>query len=452
MEVNGVSASLFSGASLASRSVTASVPVRTEESEAPQTQEPVNRGGNVPKGRALGVFKQELKFLLAAKLGFAFSAKNQVTEAIRAELSATEVASETITAASRLVNENPDVSQQALSEFRDQVDASAQAAREIGDDSGELADAVAAVDDGLEKLEESAAQNVTSSASVLSVESQVRERSTIRIRTQEGDIVKLDLRSVERLSADDYATSDESGSASLTRIDTSSSSRLRFSVEGDLNDAELDAIQNVFAQAEEIASDFFGGDLASAFSAASGFEFDNEQLARVNLRFRSREVTRVSYAEVVNSATPSAPAVEQQAAAAAPAAPVSDAPVAEPKTAEPAPVPAPVDAVEPTAAQPAEASPASSVPSAADQLAAFDFAPLFEFLDMIAGFLQDVSKGYEAEDDESGMTYQFHYSQSMKLEILKSVISVSAPADAEEAADTAVEVIDRVIEVDAGDD
>ncbi len=468
MEVNGVSASLFSGTSLASRTaaagnLTLAGPAQaTDENLSPKPVEAPNRGGGEPEGSALKVFKQELKYLLAAKLGFVFSAKNPVTQAVRAELSAREAASETITAASRLVNENPDISRRALSAFRNQVDDSAQAARQVVADDGGLSEAVARVDEGLSKLEDAASRNVQSSASVLSVDSKVRERSTIRIRTQEGDVVKLDLRSVQRLSADDYAVSNEHGTATRTEIDVSSRSRLRFTVDGDLNDAELEAIQSVFAQAEDIASDFFGGDLAAAFSSASNFEFDSEQLARVKLRFRSREVSRVAYSEVVNSFVPAetpaeAPAAAPAAATKPPAAAPVTTPAPKPVAAQPVPQPTPTPKVEPIAVTTADkadevaAGPvvtSAPAPSVEEQLAAYDFEPLFEFLGKIADFLQNVAQGYEKRDESEGVSYQFHYSQKMKLEILKSVITVAAPADAEDAAEQAGEVIDRVAEVD----
>ncbi len=456
MEVNGVSASVFSGASLASRSTVSRVPVAappeaTDDAVPPRPSGTVNRDGDEPQGRALGVFKQELKYLLAAKLGFTFSAKNRVTDAVRAELSAREVASQTITAASRLVNENPDISRKALSAFRNQVNESAEAARRVPNGDAGLDDAVAEVNKGLDKLEASASRNVRSSASVLSVDSRIRERSTIRIRTQEGDVVRLDLRNVQRLSADDYAVADEDGAATRTEIDVSGRSRLRFTVDGDLNEAELEAVQSVFAQAEEIASDFFGGDLAAAFSAASNFEFDNEQLARVKLRFRSREVSRVAYSEVVNSFTQAEPAANAADAADTPKA----NPVAAPAAKAPATRPEPVTVKSAGNTEPAAASSpteAPAVPSIEDQLAAYDFAPLFDFLDKIAGFLQNVAQGFEKRDDDEGVDYQFHYSQKMKLEILKTVITVSAPTDAEDAAERAGAVIDRVAEADDADD
>ena len=65
--------------------------------------------------------------------------------------------------------------------------------------------------------------------------------------------------------------------------------------------------------------------------------------------------------------------------------------------------------------------------------------------------MQDVAQGYETEGNESGVTYPFPCAQSIKPENLESVISVSAPADADGAAGATVKVIDRVIELDADD-
>ena len=82
-------------------------------------------------------------------------------------------------------------------------------------------------------------------------------------------------------------------------------------VRGDLNEAEMGAIQGVLGQAQEMADAFFGGDIGAAFSAAGGFTFDNEQLANVNMRFRMRQVSNISYTQTVGpTALPQNPAPE----------------------------------------------------------------------------------------------------------------------------------------------
>jgi hypothetical protein len=444
MEVSGISAGLFSGASLDSRAVaTVAAPAKSERTDdGGRTVESASCDCGPRRGRALGIFRQELEARLFARVGLSFAARNPVYEAVRGELSPQQVAGETVAAAERWLTQNPDVSRQALAAVRDDVTrAAGTAAAAVGADA-ELDLALSSVEEGLDGLEPLAARNVESSASVLSAETRLRERSTIRIRTQEGDVVKLELRRVENLSIEDEAYQDRSGFATSTGVDYSSRSRLRLSVDGDLNEAELAAISEVFAQAEAIAGEFFGGDLAAAFEAASALQYDTEQLARVRLRFRSSEVTNVSYARVSTSA---------------PVEPAAEAPAPEPVTiarAIPAPVPEPTPAAAPVAA--AAPARAAEVQQPEDTVATVGgpavpaadgvFDRLDEFLDMLGDFLRSLAQGYDADGKETSVRY--HYSEAFKLEILKSVISVSAPEASDDAAYNATEMIDRAIEVD----
>jgi hypothetical protein len=170
-------------------------------------------------------------------------------------------------------------------------------------------------------------------------------------------------------------------------------------------------------QAEKIANEFFGGDLAAAFDLAQGFEFDAEQLARVKMRFRFTETTRVSYTESVQTAPPAAiiqPAVDS--ARIAPVAPVQA--VAETDEAAPQPVAAPDTS---------------------------DLSGLFETL---STFLRSIGEGFAAESGT--VSFKMHYSESFKLELLKAVMHTTAPDDSADEAAAVATVIDAVVnEADA---
>lgn len=340
-------------------------------------------------------------------------------------------------AAKQLVAESPVQAAKSLVSFRAKVQETASYVREtvgVNDDVEDVDKAVARLGEGLDDLEEDVARNRESQASVLAVDTRMKQRSTIKIRTQEGDVVKLSLKRRDSLSAMDVAVSNSNGSATSTEVEVSSRSHMILKVEGDLNESELAAIQNVFAQAEQIANDFFGGDMAKAFSLAEGFEFDTEQLARVNMRFRMRQVTSISYAETVSPAQlapvsgPAAMAPESAPAATAAAEPVSDAPVS-----IAAPAVAPVDseqAVESNASDAAKPSPPDTS------------SALSDFLDSLGAFLRSVGEGFSAA--ESGASFTYHYSQSFKLSLLNSVIHTMAPEESGDAAANAGSLIEEI--------
>lgn len=378
------------------------------------------------RGRALGAFKQELRVRLNAHFDAKYSAAQKVYTESEAPETAEKIAATAVGDAKQIAAESPTQAAKSFISFRAVVRETESFVRETlgaGEDYAELEDAVATVDGALTELEDAASQNVASSASVLAVDTSSKQRSTIRIRTQEGDIVKFSLRSSSKLSATDTAVSTDGNFASVTEIELSSQSRLSLHIEGDLNDSELAAIQNVFAQAEKIANEFFDGDIGAAFNLAQGFEFDTEQLARVKLGFQSREVSRVSYAESVRVATDPV-AVE---------APVEQAPVA----AETPVVAAPVATTIPSVTETAEAQEQS-------QPSAIASSALSSFFETIGAFLRTVGEGFPAGSSEA--SYQFHYSESFKLELLKAVVHTVAPQESEQAAASAGAIIDVVVE------
>lgn len=369
------------------------------------------------RGKALGIFRQEMRASIKLHFYARFTSTNTAYAKSQDSAAPGDIADEALGAAKQVVAESPSTAAKSLISFRARVHESASIARQtVGSqvDTKDLDATVAKVDQGLTELEARVANEKVSSASVLEVNTRTKQRSTIKIRTQEGDVVKLMLRRVDKMSASDTAQSSGNNFSSLTEVEVSSRSRMILKVDGDLNEAEFAAIQDVFMQAEKIANEFFGGDLAAAFDLAQGFEFDTEQLARVKMRFRFTEMTRVSYTESVQTAPPSAtiePAVDS--ARIAPSAPVQA--VAETDEAAPQPVAAP---------------------------GISDLSGLFETL---STFLRSIGEGFAAESGT--VSFKMHYSESFKLELLKAVIHTTAPDDSADEAAAVVAVIDAVVNV-----
>ena len=382
-----------------------------------------------PRDLGLSVLQAEIRQVLNARLNLSFSGSGYDST----KLSATAVATESLSAASWLLREAPLEASDALRDLRDDIDDAGETARELvsDDDLPDVEDALTQIDDGLDSIGEEAARNAESTASVLSAESMTRQRSTVRIRTQDGDVVTLKFRQRESFSA--LSAADDSGS--FTELEMTSRSRMDLKVRGELDDGEMSAIKAVFERAQEIADSFFGGDLAEAFSKATELEFDQTELAKVRMRFREQEVSQVRFAQlgsypVLQPAEPvspvEAPAIATQESPATSADVSPDVKASVPGS-EPEPVVAAGDA-EPVTVTPAE--PVEEQPGAIER-----------FLVDVRTFLRSTMEGFEKSDGQ-----RYFYSESFKLSLLKAVIETSAPESSAEAGDRAAAVVNAVNE------
>ena len=433
-----ISASLRSGSSNAASATAAPHQNKSHADKLPGDNEDRREHGvrrHHHQHRALNAFRQELRASLKVAFQARFAVHQQGYAGAQDIAAPDDVAQDALQAAKRLTAESPRTAAKSLISFKAKVHETASYVREtVGDDDlSEVDDAVARVDAGIARLEDEVANSRESSASVLEVDTRTKQRSTIRIRTQEGDVVKLSLRRTDSLSATDKAQSDGESTSTSTEVSVSSRSRMMLKVDGDLNESELAAIQNVFAQAEQIANDFFGGDLQAAFASAQGFEFDAEQLAHVNMKFRMQQHTAVSYRETTGT-----PLIEAN--------PEPTAIAGDPVT--PAATPAAAAKPEVAASEPALVETTTPAPVAAESVE--EPSPLTSngfssFLESVSNFLRAVGEGFS--DQSGSSSIRLHYSESFKLEFLKTVFHTVAPEQAQDAAASAESVIDQLLEV-----
>lgn len=387
-----------------------------------------NHGRHGRKGHhGLSALRQEIRLLMSTSFHLNVSKSTAAYSEFAGERSPGDVAAETLGAAKEIAARSPLQAADTLVDMRSKIDVAAKDVREsVGDEPGaDLDGAINLVNQGLDDLEEDAARNVVSSASVLLAETHTKQRSTIRIRTQEGDMIKLSLRNVERMSVEDASISDGDSTLTSTEIQVSSRSRMVLSVKGDLNEAEMMAIKSVFEQAEAIADEFFGGDLAAAFDMAAGLEYDTEQLAKINMRFRERQISSVAYA--VTGTRPPSVAQDVDPVIAGPAKPIRE-------SVDPVPVVVAEPALEPVAAT-TDAAPEASMPSN---------DAIDNFFDLLGSFLSSLNEGFESDSGRG--SFRFFHSQSFNLQILKTVFQVSAPENSGEAAETAAKIVDTLSE------
>jgi hypothetical protein len=435
METSGISTSL-GATSYSSTVIKADIESSQKSSETMKLKEHNEAHYRASRGRALSAFRQEMKVSLKAEFHAKFSITQKSYAGVQGPAEPDDVAAETLGVAKQVVAQSPTNAVASLMALRARVQQSVNTVQAAVADPAELKDvdeAVAKVDAGLVKLEDEAANTRESSTTVLDVDMRRKQQSKIRIRTQEGDVVKLSLRRVDKLSASDVSETNGETSTSRTEVEVSSKSRMMLKVDGDLNEAELAAIQNVFAQAEQIADEFFGGDIGAAFNMVQGFEFDSEQLSKVNMRFKMREVSRVAYSETRTTTGPAVEAPRAPQPESAPSAIVApSAPVARTSSApaaEPVAVALPVE--EPVTQEPL-----------APEAETVDTAALSRFFESVGTFLRSVSEGFSVEN--GGASFKYQYSESFKLSLLQSVINVAAPDQSSDAATNANTVIERI--------
>ncbi len=127
---------------------------------------------------------------------------------------------------------------------------------------------------------------------------QYSETMSLKLTTQEGDQVTLDFRQLyaEYQSYKETQQAEEGPqgvryfeSRELMEM-TAFEERFAFSVEGELNEAELGAIFNVFEQVDALATEFYEGDLEVALQKAVDLNIDYGQLQSMSLNLTQSTV------------------------------------------------------------------------------------------------------------------------------------------------------------------
>ncbi len=136
------------------------------------------------------------------------------------------------------------------------------------------------------------------------------EEMSIDVRTNDGDIVKVyfseagaSLQSGS-LEAGTFGGRDRAGTygSASSFSGVAYQSDYRIQVQGELDEGELQALSDLFAQADDLAERFFGGNFQDAFDAALKLEMDTSELASFSLSLTQTQVRQVSAYERI--ATP----------------------------------------------------------------------------------------------------------------------------------------------------
>ncbi len=136
---------------------------------------------------------------------------------------------------------------------------------------------------------------------------QEAETLSLKVKTQDGDEVTIKFSKNSQYEGSFGIEKDQQGNTqSLFNISRNESSSYQFSVEGNLDNDEIDALQNLIKDVNEISNEFFDGDVQKAFDMASEFRMDKTELASMNLRLtQSEQHSAVAkYTDVENMENP----------------------------------------------------------------------------------------------------------------------------------------------------
>lgn len=139
------------------------------------------------------------------------------------------------------------------------------------------------------------------STEVVAAVSIERERSfSLEVRTQEGDLVTIQIESRNSESAELSASQIGDGVSFRAATESFSSQSLSFTVEGDLNEDERSAIAELIRNAEQLSNRFYAGDFEAAFEAAQNLQFDSGEISgfELNLQQRVQATVAANYSEI----------------------------------------------------------------------------------------------------------------------------------------------------------
>lgn len=132
---------------------------------------------------------------------------------------------------------------------------------------------------------------------------QYSETMSLQLTTREGDTVSVDFRQLyaqyQSYKETQIAEQDPQGVRYFESKEamemTQFEERFAFSVEGDLNEDELQAVFDVFEKVDSLANQFFEGNIEKALEQAMELDINMEQLSGMKLNLTQTETLASSY-------------------------------------------------------------------------------------------------------------------------------------------------------------
>lgn len=119
---------------------------------------------------------------------------------------------------------------------------------------------------------------------------------SFELTTKDGDKVTIKASSSEGLALEAGRASRGNNSVGALNASYSSSQSFSLNVEGDLSEEELTAINDLLGRVNDLAGQFFSGNLDTAFEQAVNLGYDNEQIGSFSLNLAQVEIQQVTQA------------------------------------------------------------------------------------------------------------------------------------------------------------
>ena len=119
---------------------------------------------------------------------------------------------------------------------------------------------------------------------------------SFQLTTADGDKVTISASSSKAFSSQYTKGVGAGSSVEAMNASYSATRASTWSVQGDLNEQEMQAIEDLLGQVNQLAGDFFAGNLDEAFNQALALGYDQEQITAFSLNLTQVDVQRVSTA------------------------------------------------------------------------------------------------------------------------------------------------------------
>lgn len=141
-------------------------------------------------------------------------------------------------------------------------------------------------------------------SSTINYEQLAKRDFSFQLKTQDGDtvVIKASAARGDKVSAGvvNYQNDYENYSGGRYESQSFESNHFHISVEGELDEDELAAINDLLSQVGDLSETFFAGDVEAAFEQALEIGFDESEIAKFSLNLRQEVVTKVetTYARI----------------------------------------------------------------------------------------------------------------------------------------------------------
>jgi hypothetical protein len=206
---------------------------------------------------------------------------------------------------------NDEEKQERLNQAREGVEKGFEDAKEILDSIGVLQGKVKKdiektyelINNGLNNMLDQKDENEDGEGNALgeivnsisgNISSSENRSTSVEILTRDGDKVRIDLMREQSESSSAYFSSDGEKSSYGMSYSSSSYSELSYKVNGDIDEGEKAAIDDLLKQLSGVAKDFYQGDLETAFNKAKEVGFDSSELANFSVDMNHEQVNSVA--------------------------------------------------------------------------------------------------------------------------------------------------------------